>query len=243
MTYEECYQSERAGLTQKNKTELEKTAKKFLSGEKTTRGNHPQDVRKLEIKVSNYLVKHPALVSTQSVESILEILANPKDEDFLYELCCSIFTKEPEKQNLSERSQLRYLTSVKNLNASKLNPDGHGSLRFVDADLVRDKKKKDLKGKKTKSIDFRVQHPSGDEELIYAKDTRGAGGGQDNQCEDVRCFLREASKFLAKNPHCISNFTALVDGDYYGESVTKELREIMPNNLKNRIRVVRSNDF
>jgi len=239
--YEECYQAERELLVQKNKTELEHPAKKFLSGEMTSRGNRPKDVRVLEKKVSNYLVKHPSVFS---VESIMEILANPKEGDVrTYELCSSIFTKDPEKQNLSERAQLICLRYVKNLDASKLNPNGAGSFRFVESELVRDKNKKDLKGRMTKSIDFIVEHQNGNDELICAKDTRGAGGGQDNQCEDVRCFLREASKYLTKKPTLYFCFAAIVDGDYYSESVTKELREIIPNNLKNRIRVTNSDDF
>ena len=245
--YEECRQAERVLMVQENKIELEHTAQSFLSGEKNRLGNRPKPVRDLiDTKVSNYLKKHP---SVGSVESIMEILGNPKEGDERYELCFSIFTKDPGKQNLAERAQLRCLRSVKNLDASKLNADGAGSLRFVDSELVWDKNKKDLKGRiKTKSIDFRVQHPNGNEELICAKDTRGSGGHQDNQCEDIKGFLREAVNFLDKNPHCTLKFTALVDGPYYNKNGKptrqfNELREVIPNNLKNRIRVTNSDDF
>ena len=75
------------------------------------------------------------------------------------------------------------------------------------------------------------------DELIFAKVTSGAGGGQDNQYRDVLDFLKEANKY--DNKYGNRKFTALVDGDYYTEEKLKSLNQFKTKN----IRITNSDEF
>ena len=138
-------------------------------------------------------------------------------EEFLHEVVssdylASMLSKDASKQNMSEKLQISYLSN-RGIHIEKLPATGDNAVRLLNGELIYGN---DRGAKATKSIDFNRNG-----ELICAKVTTGAGGGQDNQYRDVRDFLKEAGEYDIKYGN--KKFTALVDGDYYTEEKLKTL--------------------
>ena len=119
--------------------------------------------------------------------------------------------------------------SNRGIHIEKLPATGDNAVRLLNGELIYGN---DRGAKATKSIDFNRNG-----ELICAKVTTGAGGGQDNQYRDVRDFLKEAGEYDIKYGN--KKFTALVDGDYYTEEKLKTLNKFETKN----IRITSSDEF
>ena len=196
------------GIIEKNKKntiDAKDTAKRLLSGKR--------------LKKDNWLLK--------KIENHMERYGLPSDiEEFLHEVASSDFlasmlSKDASKQNMSEKLQISYLSN-RGIHIEKLPATGDNAVRLLNGELIYGN---DRGAKATKSIDFNRNG-----ELICAKVTTGAGGGQDNQYRDVRDFLKEAGEYDIKYGN--KKFTALVDGDYYTEEKLKTLNKFETKNIR-----------
>ena len=203
------------GIIEKNKKntiDAKDTAKRLLSGKR--------------LKKDNWLLK--------KIENHMERYGRSSDiEEFLHEVASSDFLasmlyKDASNQNMSENLQISYLSN-RGIHIEKLPATGDNAVRLLNGELIYGN---DRGAKATKSIDFNRNG-----ELICAKVTTGAGGGQDNQYRDVRDFLKEAGEYDIKYGN--KKFTALVDGDYYTEEKLKTLNKFETKN----IRITSSDEF
>ena len=119
----------------------------------------------------------------------------------------AFFVKDPSKQNFTEHL-------VEELLNTKVLPQaGKASIRFKEDGTITAKKEPNT----TKSADFLINST-----YITQKYTRGAGGAQDNQFNDVVDFLTKGSK---KN-----SVAAIVDGSFWDEGKRAELKNYFENN-------------
>ena len=147
------------------------------------------------------------------------------------------FLKEPTRQNLSENTQHEHLLS-RGLEHKKLNADCKGSARLHEGELLFNIRKKEIKGKKTKSLDGQIGNT-----YTIQKHTTGNGGGQDNQHNDAEEGLHQAIKYCQKYPNAEKNFAIILDGDYYTTKRVSDLENQIPTHMKQRIRITTSDEI
>ena len=196
------------GIIEKNKKntiDAKDTAKRLLSGKRLKKDNW------LLKKIENHMERYGL---SSDIEEFLHEVAS---SDFL----ASMLSKDASKQNMSEKLQISYLSN-RGIHIEKLPATGDNAVRLLNGELIYGN---DRGAKATKSIDFNRNG-----ELICAKVTTGAGGGQDNQYRDVRDFLKEAGEYDIKYGN--KKFTALVDGDYYTEEKLKTLNKFKDNKFR-----------
>ena len=196
------------GIIEKNKKntiDAKDTAKRLLSGKRLKKDNW------LLKKIENHMERYGL---SSDIEEFLHEVAS---SDFL----ASMLSKDASKQNMSEKLQISYLSN-RGIHIEKLPATGDNAVRLLNGELIYGN---DRGAKATKSIDFNRNG-----ELICAKVTTGAGGGQDNQYRDVRDFLKEAGEYDIKYGN--KKFTALVDGDYYTEEKLKTLNKFETKNIR-----------
>ena len=206
--YEKCIIEK----NKKNTIDAKDTAKRLLSGKRLKKDNW------LLKKIENHMERYGL---SSDIEEFLHEVAS---SDFL----ASMLSKDASKQNMSEKLQISYLSN-RGIHIEKLPATGDNAVRLLNGELIYGN---DRGAKATKSIDFNRNG-----ELICAKVTTGAGGGQDNQYRDVRDFLKEAGEYDIKYGN--KKFTALVDGDYYTEEKLKTLNKFETKN----IRITSSDEF
>ena len=162
----------------------------------------------LFIKVFNHISKCNLQSSTKDI--LNEIVSSS--------LVASFFSKDPKKQNISEKSQMEYLNQKLNRVVSK------PSCLYIMADGKIEKHFKHPSGATAKSIDFQsIDNSDGFDcqEYYFAKVTEQGGGAQDNQWADVRSFIDGAKKNLEiikseKGDYSLGpKFIAIVDGHFY----------------------------
>lgn len=203
------------GLVDKNQKNIEDvkvTASNLLTG------NILKKYKWLLIKINNHIDRYGLK------DVVNQILTKIVNDDFF----ASMFAMDASKQNMSEESQKKYLSN-RGIHVEKLTAGGKKAIRLMNGELITGN---DRGSKATKSMDFIYN-----DELIFAKVTFGAGGGQDNQYRDVLDFLKEANKY--DNKYGNRKFTALVDGDYYTEEKLKSLNQFKTKN----IRITNSDEF
>jgi hypothetical protein len=61
------------------------------------------------------------------------------------------------------------------------------------------------------------------------------GGAQDNQFRDVQHFIREMVLYFNKNHGALERFEFYLDGPYYTEAKYSLLRDMIPENMIDRI--------
>lgn len=140
-------------------------------------------------------------------------------DDYLYRIN---FAKDPKKQTAHEKIVAEHIESVlgetgvfKNL------PAGGKSAKYVTNNGVRHE---NLDG--TKSIDFEI-HTKGLVLFATCKYTKGNGGAQDNQYNDVKKYLRVCREMVSLgNNKTNERFIAIVDGNYYTKEKLSELNNI-----------------
>ena len=140
--------------------------------------------------------------------------------------------KNPDKQNISEKTQLEYLQS-KGLSIYKLPNTGKEAKYLCNGNLItgiENKRKIEIKEslQSTKSLDFVRYINSKTVEYIYAKYTNTCGGSQCNQKNDVIHFINLANEYISKNlvsykSKMQNRFVALLDGNYYEKNIINEL--------------------
>ena len=93
----------------------------------------------------------------------------------------------------------------------------------------------------TKSLDF-YEEISDKEIYYYHKYTEVQGGGQGNQYNDLKNFVRLAEKY-SKNHQDIKIFVAVADGPYYGGAKLDTLARIAGEYIDRRIFIVQWHDL
>ena len=131
-----------------------------------------------------------------------------------------IFQKDTKKQNVAEKALYVFLTErLPSWQVEALPNKGLGSLQLVGG-LVLPSTDRIIANAKT--IDLRLVSPLG--HIVYAthKRTSGSGGAQKNQCSDAEAFLKEAERNAEPN----TSFYALLDGDYYTETIMARVNSL-----------------
>lgn len=152
-----------------------------------------------QLKIRNYCEKFG--FSSQEV----------KDQIMINDLVASFFIKDPAKQNFTEKLVGEILKTT------TLPQAGKNCIRFDSNGDICSKKTPDT----TKSADFYINNM-----YITQKYTRGDGGAQDNQYNDVIDFLRKGSI-----KHQVA---AIVDGSFW-DSKRDELKHFFYNNSNVKI--------
>ena len=154
-----------------------------------------QDLKDLEKKILGFLERHGIDKSPEEI----------KDEIVEKRLFAACFAKDPSKQNIAERIQLREL---KPYGVEKLPNTGPNALYLIDGKIQPPPAIKGIH----KSIDATY----GDRYMTL-KYTKVRGGTQDNQKNDVINFIENSGD------HKIA---AITDGPYYQtDAIQKELAQ------------------
>ena len=143
----------------------------------------------------------------------------------------SIFRKDPTKQSIHEKAQIEWIQMKKYSDAIKIPADGNGTC-LSNNNLHIITKNSPRPPDATKTLDVHIPSKN-----IYAtlKYTNESGGSQDNQFRDVKHFIVQAVGYLSHNESAIENFAFYLDGAYYKPSKMKELNDMVPENIKERI--------
>jgi hypothetical protein len=238
MNFNERYHSNRINYFANNCSQLIEDARRYQSGEKTCRGNRPQPVRELVQKVENYLRADPFETNTakQIILDLANLPSNPAEWTSHQRCLARHFLKEPTRQNLSENTQHEHLKK-RGIQHEKLKADGVGCIRLHEGALLFDKKKGKIKGRRTKSMDGRVGNT-----LTIQKHTTGNGGHQNNQSDDVEHELILAIEYCRRhNDHW--KFALILDGNYWTLKRLDRLNDLIPTEVKSRIRITNSDEF
>ncbi len=143
------------------------------------------------------------------------------------EMYASIFCKNPIKQNIIEKLQIKLLQE-KNPSIKKL------SLRGINA-IYLDDKGNLIKGliKKTNNVTCSIDcYDKLTNTYYYLRYTNEEGGSQDNQFELVKIFIDRCNKNIAlisENIALISEnkFIIILDGNYYNDNKIKLLNNMI----------------
>ena len=154
-----------------------------------------QDLKDLEKKILGYIERN----------GLNESVAQIKDEIVEKRLFAACFAKDPSKQNIAERIQLREL---KPYGVEKLPNTGPNALYLIDGKIQPPPAIKGIH----KSIDATY----GDRYMTL-KYTKVEGGSQDNQKNDVINFIENSGD------HKVA---AIIDGPYYQtDGIQKEFAQ------------------
>jgi hypothetical protein len=216
-TFLEFYREFSVAQATRNIQECSKEAKRILEEEETTK-----EGKKLLKKIQNYLDRTGLQMRVASV--LKQITEN--------ELVASQFSKDPIRQNISERTQMEFL-KLKGIEITKLAGASDQAWRFLKGTgiLTQTNKSKNT----THSLDFeRVGSEWHD--FIMGKTTIGEGGIQNHQREEMVEILKEMELYISKNDDN-KRFVLLLDGDHYN---LEDLRELTSSN---RILITDSNEY
>jgi hypothetical protein len=122
-----------------------------------------------------------------------------------------MFSKNPTKQNIYEPEVFKVISPFFKKLTNLGNTDKilyEGNITKYDRSITYN----------NKTIDFEGITFGGIKVVISQKYTESKGGAQDNSYQDIRNFLKES--VLCQNIICI----AVLDGEYYNESILKKLR-------------------
>ena len=130
-----------------------------------------------------------------------------------------VFAKDPGKQTFHQNYAANYIRGLPFIIDLVVLPSSGKNAQYVINGEV--KSRVEVQNTKVKSIDFTWNYEFKEKVLkFYAthKYTRGQGGAQDNQLEDVFKFLENARQCVNKNIF----FFAITDGNYYTVPYTKD---------------------
>ncbi|ABK77523.1 hypothetical protein CENSYa_0891 [Cenarchaeum symbiosum A] len=118
------------------------------------------------------------------------------------------FVVDPIRQNMYEIAAANFITKIKDVKKFKK----LSKHVFIENGKIIDQKEMKKKGMDPtcKSIDFYWEY-HGKEFFAYHKYTKDSGGHQDNQYNDLQCFIDSAN--ISKDSNTI--FLAIADGSFY----------------------------
>ena len=180
---------------------------------------HPE----LLLKVENFrrTKMTPGEQVAHSVDSILEsIRTNP--------IVRAHFRKDPGRQSVHEKTQIECIKTYIFPDVVKL-PAGQGGTYLCKNKLCKANGKRPTDATKTLDIYSAAAHTYG-----VLKHTEEVGGAQDNQCNDVKDFVRQCVGYLTENPDTPDTFKFYLDGAYYINK-RAELNSMIPEHLRSRI--------
>jgi hypothetical protein len=162
----------------------------------------------LNLKIENFLNRNPFLKITKK---------ELKEKIIQDDIVASFFSKDPSKQNISEKYIAKVVSSINGISNFKNLPSST-NLYVYKGELV------ELKDRPigVKTVDYIFEYKN-ETFVCCQKYTKEEGGHQDNQFNDVVAFL-ENSKEL-KNYKVI----CLLDGNYYNEERINKLKIINNN--------------
>ena len=171
---------------------------------------------------------------------------------------------EPRKQTWDERFQLAFINHfAKNTYFQKQNP----ALAFIRGELPKVSTWDELgaicpsnnatitfkspAGEQknailTKTIDavgeFRMNVWNQNKMYLYMKYTTGVGGGQDNQFDDVKQFVRVCNEYMlvGSNYDTRCQFVCVVDGDYYTDKKKVQLKTLVSQQNQTNLMILSS---
>lgn len=206
-------------------TEVCDANKKKLLAENYTEVNEAAKVRAswLILKIKNHIARTEC--TRETVDSILaKILSGD-------ELAQSVFMKDPSKQNLHEDTQIEWIRKHEAPDVVAL-PKQNGPY-LEDHRLLQGGSGDRQSG--TKTLDA---YSSSRREYYILKHTNGRGGHQDNQYRDAAHSMREVVGYLTDVPAATERFTFGLDGSYYTAKKLTGMRALVPEALRDRIRVI-----
>ncbi len=118
------------------------------------------------------------------------------------------FVKDPIRQNFYELLFLDFVKEINGIsNAEKPSP----VLQLYEGEILSTEeiKKRNIYPP-CKSIDFSWKYKNNDF-YVYHKYAKDSGGHQDNQYQDLQCFIEEANKVKIQNTF----FLAVADGEFW----------------------------
>lgn len=163
-------------------------------------------------------------------EKVLEMIKeNP--------LIRSFFRKDPIKQNFHENHQIEWIKLHKHEEVVCLPKTTSNGFYLSKKKLNTGRKALPAE---TKTFDFLVESKK-----IYGvlKYTSDAGGSQDNQFNDVKKFIEKIIEYYETNPEAEEKFEIYLDGTYYTLKKLKELKDMIPEEYKEKILVGSVADF
>lgn len=133
---------------------------------------------------------------------------------------CSIFAKDPAKQNLSEQVHAAMMEAA-GLDFEDLPNRGENQITFING-------KKQYGSIPSSQREFGLNCDFCVNPNIYTtnKITKGRGGLQEAQVKCVVHWLKEVIKYIEKNPSCTERFAAIVDGTTYTMTDNKHLTDL-----------------
>ena len=143
----------------------------------------------------------------------------------------ALFRKDATRQTIHESAQVEWIQKHQYPDAVKM-PAGANGTCLSDNKFHVISKTNLRPSQATKTFDLHV--PS---KKIFGvlKHTTVPGGAQDNQFADVKHFMRQAVGYLNENPDAEERFVFYLDGAYYISKKIKELDDMIPSTLKQRI--------
>ena len=154
------------------------------------------------IRVSENKIRSYCDEGGYDIQMVRERIKN--DEMFRW-----FFVKDPIRQNFYENLFLEWFTEIEGVRRPiQL---GGNELRLFEGEILN---QNDVRTRNVnppcKSIDFSFEH-NGNMFYVYHKYAKEAGGHQDNQYQDLQCFIEEANK--VNIPHTF--FLAIADGNFW----------------------------
>lgn len=114
---------------------------------------------------------------------------------------------------------------------------GTKAVYIKNGELITNLKSKPLNS--TKSLDF---FDDGTNTYYVCKYTKGTGGSQDNQYEDV-VLSAQGVRTIKEANLCEQNFVFLLDGDHYTDTKLKNLKKLISPEKNKNILVKTSRDI
>lgn len=122
-------------------------------------------------------------------------------------------TKNPSRQNMSEKAIEKYLKEQNMGDVKKLPSSGHNVMFVVQGNVLKNPTTKPT----TKSIDFHIKQEDGYDIYIYHKYTNEHGGHQDNQARDGEEWIKSCRNSNEDN----TLFILCIDGAYYDDKIDR----------------------
>lgn len=203
----EYYKDAVAKRCKENTDEVIATATELRNGSALKKHNW------LSNKIENHLKRQAHTLPNETTASVLQQIIDVP-------LVASFLAKDPTKQNLSEKLQIKF-NQRRGIELEKVRGSGPNAIRICDGKVIKGNKNSNT----TKSIDFRWGNF-----YVYAKVTTTSGGGQTNQKDDALKFTEEAYKYGQAGGD--KQFIILLDGDYYTPTILKEFDKYKTKNIR-----------
>lgn len=200
---------------------------KWLSNFKKAQGE-PDRILLDKIRKKRLLLKYKYISRTKTGYDILKECRENEDIFIYWDL-----VPEPGKQSEDEKFQIQYMNTHQNRTRFR-KPEK--SLAFVGNTTISISSENIHK--RTKTFDAVNDK---DNIFLYMKYTKTTGGAQDNQCDDVKNFVKTCDRYLFDNINThIRYFICVLDGKYYTPEKKHSIRMLISEPHRKIIKVMSS---